>query len=162
MRSTSWTTETNHTFFLRPLDYVYAMDYVHSLINPSPFVGVGASTKVTWRQRALDTGDGGRLWDGGLVYFGRETSAEGRNNRLHQGWCHAPLCLAGWCERSPAWTSTWGWACTRETCSAESLACASGSLTCGHMTSPWPITWSLADCLGKRKEHLHIFFTFFM
>lgn len=52
-------------------------------------------------------------------------------------------------ETPPGWTSTWEWACTPATFSVVSLVYASGSLTYGHTTSRWPITWSLEAFLGN-------------
>lgn len=54
-------------------------------------------------------------------------------------------------------TSTCAWECIRETSSAASLGCRSGSTMCGRMTSPWPTTWKLEGSLGKAGHWLSLF-----
>lgn len=49
----------------------------------------------------------------------------------------------------PEWISTCAWECILAMSSAGWLVCRSGSMMCGHMMLPWPITWKPEGFLGK-------------
>ena len=78
----------------------------------------------------------------------RTSARNDRKKRLARSVMWLSFSLGKW-GTPPEWTSTCAWGCTRGTSSAAWSGCRSGSMTCGHMTSPWPITWKPEGSPGK-------------